>query len=283
MPEETYTTFVTTGQLAGHANDPLWIVIDSSYNLSDPEWGEKNYLEGHIPGAVYANLDRDLAAPVTPQTGRHPLPDPQQMAERLSEWGIGPGRQVVIYDNSNGSIASRLWWLLLYYGHNAAAILEGGSAKWLAENRPWVGGAEQTHPRTHFVPRPDPKMLLSAEEVDKIRLDPAWKLIDARSPIRFRGEQEPMDKIPGHIPGAVNRFHGDNTKADGTLLSTAALRKQFKELLGNTPIERTAVYCGSGVTSCLHIAVMKKIGMGIPRLYAGSWSEWIRDPQHEIA
>ena len=278
-----YTTFVTTGQLAGHAHDPLWVVIDSSYNLTEPAWGEAHYLEGHIPGAIYANLDRDLSAPITPQTGRHPLPDAAIMAERLSAWGIGPGRQVVIYDTANGAMASRLWWMLQYYGHEPAAILEGGYTKWMVESRPLAQGIEQPHSRSTFIPRPNLNFLLDSDEVDQIRLDPAWKLIDARSAIRFRGDEEPIDPVAGHIPGAVNRFHGENLKADGTLLSAAELRKQFRTLLGSIPIDKTVVYCGSGVTSCLHIAAMKKAGLGMARLYAGSWSEWIRDPKHAVA
>jgi thiosulfate/3-mercaptopyruvate sulfurtransferase len=283
MALKTFTTFITTGQLAGHAHDPLWIVIDSSFDLTNPAWGEENYLKGHIPGAVYAHLDRDLSGPITPASGRHPLPDPELMAERLSAWGIGPGRQVVIYDTANGAIAARLWWMLQYYGHHAAAILEGGYAKWVGEARPLTAGSEQPHPRARFVPKLNPALLITAEEVDAIRLDPDWKLIDARSAIRFRGEQEPIDRVAGHIPGAVNRFHGENLKQDGALLSTAELRRQFKALLGNTSTSHTAVYCGSGVTSCLHIAAMQKAGLGFPRLYAGSWSEWIQDPNHPVA
>jgi thiosulfate/3-mercaptopyruvate sulfurtransferase len=283
MAQKNYTTFVTTGQLAGHAHDPLWVVIDASFDLSKPAWGEENYLKGHIPRAIYAHLDRDLSAPISPVSGRHPLPDPELMAERLSAWGIGPGRQVVVYDTANGAIAARLWWMLQYYGHTAAAILEGGYTKWAAEARPLTAGAEQPHSRFQFMPHPNPDLLIGAEEVDTIRLDPAWKLIDARSAIRFRGEQEPIDRVAGHIPGAVNRFHGENLKPDGTLLSTVELRRQFKALLGSTPIQHTAVYCGSGVTSCLHIAALQKAGFGFPRLYAGSWSEWIRDPDHAVA
>lgn len=273
MSEKIYSTFISTGQLAGHASDPLWVVIDSSFDLAEPAWGEENYLEGHIPGAIYTHLDRELSGPHTPFTGRHPLPEPEIMAQRLSSWGIGPGRQVVIYDTVGGAFAARLWWMLQFYGHEAAAILEGGYAKWVSEDRPLVGGRETARARAEFVPHLNPAMLLSAAEVEQIRQDPAWKLIDARSAIRYRGEQEPIDPVAGHIPGAVNRFHGENLKADGTLRPTAELRKQFQALLQGTPIERSAVYCGSGVTSCLHVAVMKKIGLGVPRLYAGSWSE----------
>jgi thiosulfate/3-mercaptopyruvate sulfurtransferase len=278
-----YSDFVSASQLAAHTHDPLWLVVDCSFDLAAPEWGRENYLAGHIPGAIYAHLDNDLSAPRTPETGRHPLPDPQVMAQRLSAWGIGAGRQVVVYDTAGGAYASRLWWMLRYYGHDAAAILEGGYAKWIEEDRPLVPGNEAPHTRQEFVPILRPEMVLTIDDVDRIRLDPAWKLIDARSAVRFRGEQEPIDPVAGHIPGAVNRFHGENLTTNGTLHSNRSLRVQFKALLGDTPTERTVVYCGSGVTSCLHIAAMHRAGLGLPRLYAGSWSEWIRDPNHPIA
>jgi thiosulfate/3-mercaptopyruvate sulfurtransferase len=280
---KVYNDFVTTGQLAAHTHDPSWILIDSSYDLAEPAWGRENYLEGHIPGAIYAHLDDELSAPKTPLTGRHPLPDPVLMAERLSKWGIAAGRQVVVYDTANGAFASRLWWMLHYYGHTAAAILEGGYAKWIEEGRDLVSGEEQPRSGAAFVPKIQSEMVVTQEEIEQIRQNPEWKLVDARSAVRFRGEQEPIDPVKGHIPGAVNRFHGENLKSDGTLLAKSELKKQFKKLLGNTPIERTVVYCGSGVTSCLHIAAMAHAGLGKPKLYAGSWSEWIRDPNHPIA
>jgi thiosulfate/3-mercaptopyruvate sulfurtransferase len=279
----TFSDFVSTSQLAAHTNDPSWIVVDCSFDLAAPTWGRENYLEGHIPGAIFAHLDDDLSAPRTPQTGRHPLPDPLVMAERLSNWGIGPGRQVVVYDTAGGAYASRLWWMLRYYGHDSAAILEGGYAKWIEEDRPLVPGLEQPRPRANFSLSLRPEMVVSLADVERIRLDPAWKLIDARSAVRFRGEQEPIDPVAGHIPGALNRFHAENLDSTGVLHPNHILRQQFKALLGDTPIERTAVYCGSGVTSCFHIAAMHRAGLGMPRLYAGSWSEWIRDPSRPIS
>jgi thiosulfate/3-mercaptopyruvate sulfurtransferase len=282
MSDIRYSEFITTGQLAELVADPLWVIVDCTFDLAEPGWGEENYLEGHIPGAVYAHMDLDLSGPITPSTGRHPLPDPQKMAEKLSQWGIGPSSQVVVYDTANGAFASRLWWMLHYYGHERAAILEGGYAKWISEDRPLVPGKEHPHSPAHFTVNLRPEMVAAWGEVDKIRSDPHWKLVDARSAVRFRGEQEPIDKVAGHIPGALNRFHGENLNSDGTLLAQAELRRQFNNLLGETPPEKTIVYCGSGVTSCLHIAVMQHAGLGLPRLYAGSWSEWIRDPSRAI-
>lgn len=278
----TYSDFVTTSQLATHAHDSAWVLVDCSFDLAEPAWGRENYLEGHIPGAIYAHLDEDLSAPKTARTGRHPLPDVGIMAQRLGQWGIGPGRQVIVYDTASGAFAARLWWMLHYYGYPAAAILDGGYAKWVEEGRPLVSGQEAPHPAAHFVPKLHPEMLVSQEDVENIRLDPAWKLVDARSAVRYRGEQEPIDPVKGHIPGSVNRFHGENLKTDGTLLPKAELRRQLKKLLGGTPVNQTVVYCGSGVTSCFHVAAMYRAGLGMPRLYAGSWSEWIRDPKNPI-
>jgi thiosulfate/3-mercaptopyruvate sulfurtransferase len=279
----TYSGFITTGQLAGHATDPLWVVIDSSFDLANPEWGHANYVNGHIPGALYAHLDDDLSGPITPLTGRHPLPDPEMMAKRLSDWGIGPGRQVVVYDTAGGAFAARLWWMLRYYGHDAVAILEGGYPRWIAEKRPTVSGNEAPRPAAHFIPHLRREMLVLPGDVERIRQSPDWKLIDARSAIRYRGEQEPIDPVAGHIPGAVNRFHGENLAPDGNLLPKAELRRQFLALLDGIPADHSAVYCGSGVTSCFHIAAVEHAGLGLPRLYAGSWSEWIHDPQRPIA
>ena len=283
MTKVNFETFITTAELAQHLADPFWIIIDCTYDLAEPDWGQENYREGHIPGAVYAHMDKDLSDTINPSTGRHPLPNPARMAMRLSNWGVGPLSQVVVYDTANGAFASRLWWMLKYYGHNRVAILEGGYAKWVDEDRPLIPGIENPHPPANFVLDLQPKMLATWEEVDQIRTDPNWKLLDARTPVRFRGEQEPIDTVAGHIPGAVNRFHGQNLNADGTLLPNEELARQFRLLLGDTPVDQTVVYCGSGVTSCLHIAVMEHAGLGTPRLYAGSWSEWIRDPGRAIA
>lgn len=278
-----YTTFVSTSITAAHLNDPLWVIIDCSFDLAEPDWGEENYRAGHIPGALYAHQDRDLAGTRTALNGRHPLPDPEMMRERLSAWGIGAGRQVVVYDTAGGAFAARLWWLLQYYGHSAVAILDGGYAKWVEEDRPLTDREETPRSRTEFEINLVPEMLISLEEMQQIHASPRWTVIDARSAVRHRGEQEPIDPVAGHIPGSVNRFHALNLSPEGTILGKSELRHQFKPLMGQNPIERTVVYCGSGVTSTLHAAAMRHAGLGTPKLYAGSWSEWIRFPENPIA
>lgn len=272
-----YTTIISTGELAAHLNDPGWNIIDCRFDLAKPEWGFNAYQETHIPGAGYAHMDHDLSGPVTPQTGRHPLPDVDVMAQRLGSWGVGPDTQVVVYDTAGGAFADRLWWLLRFLGHRQTAVLDGGFPKWQRESRPVAGSVEHRSPVT-FIPRPDWSMFVSADEVDRIRQDPAFCLVDARAAERYRGEKEPIDPVAGHIPGAVNRFHGLNLSPESVFLPPEVLRAEFEALVGDTSPENVIVYCGSGVTSIHHILAMELAGMPGARLYAGSWSEWIRDP-----
>lgn len=277
-----HADLVSTQQVAQHLDDPRWVVIDCRFDLTRPEWGFNNYQQSHIPHALFADLDKDLAGPRTPQTGRHPLPDPTEFTRVLSAWGIHETTQVVVYDTSGGSFAVRLWWLLHYYGHPATAVLDGGFTQWNRENRP-VSSDVESRPPAQFEPHLQPGMLATVEDVEKIRLDPHYRLIDARSPIRYRGEQEPIDPVAGHIPGAVNRFHGSNLNSDGKFLPADQLKQQFSALLGGVPAENAIIYCGSGVTSIHHLLAMRLARLGSPRIYIGSWSEWIRDPERPIA
>lgn len=271
-----YTTIISTEELATHLHDPAWAIIDCRFDLAKPDWGAGSYAEAHIPGAVYAHLNRDLSAPVTDQTGRHPLPEVDTLVMTLGNWGIGNNTQVVAYDTTGGSYAGRLWWLLRFLGHNAVAVLDGGFPKWQKEGRPVTGGVEHRTP-SHFTGKPDWSLATSADEVEQIRLDPGYRLIDARAPERFRGEVEPIDPVAGHIPGAVNRFHALNLSPDGTFLPPEILRAQFEDLLQGISPENAVVYCGSGVTSIHHLIAMQIAGLPGARLYPGSWSEWIVD------
>lgn len=273
-----YTTIISTEALSNHLNDPDWVIIDCRFDLAKPDWGFTSYQEAHIPGAGYAHLDHDLAGPVTPQTGRHPLPDVSEMAGRLGYWGIRQDTQVVVYDTAGGAFAGRLWWLLRFLGHPRAAVLDGGFQKWQRESRLVNSGVERREP-VIFTPQPDWSMVVFAGDVERIRQDPAYRLVDARSAERYRGEKEPIDPVAGHIPGAVNRFHGQNLTPEGVFLPPEKLRAEFEALVGNTPSENVVVYCGSGVTSIHHILAMQLTGLPGARLYVGSWSEWIRDPK----
>jgi thiosulfate/3-mercaptopyruvate sulfurtransferase len=272
-------TIISTEVLAQHLKDPNWVIIDCRFELMDPAWGFEEYQSFHIPGAIYANLDKDLSAPKTPQTGRHPLPDPEKFLRKIAEWGITPEKQVVVYDTAAGAFAARLWWMLRLYDLTTVAVLDGGIGAWLAEKRETNSGIETAKASAPLLKLTyDANMIASADQVEQIRQDPGFLLLDARSPIRYRGEEEPIDPVAGRIPGAVNRFHTENLTRDGVLKPAEVLQIEFSELLGNIPPSNVVVYCGSGVTSCFHLLAMEHIGLTGARLYAGSWSEWIRDP-----
>lgn len=277
-----HTNIISTADLAANLDHPDWVVMDCRFDLAKPEWGFEEYISGHIPGSGYAHLDKDLAAPIIPESGRHPLPSIDVFASKLGGWGIGNSTQVVVYDTTGGVYAGRLWWLLRFLGHSSAAVLDGGFQKWVNEGRPLATGVQQVHPPVHFTPNPNWDMVMDAAAVERIRQDPSFCLVDARSPERFRGENEPIDPVAGHIPGAVNRFHGKNLAPDGTFLPPDTLREQFTDLIGRTSPENVVVYCGSGVTSIHHILAMELAGLPGAKLYAGSWSEWIRDRKRPI-
>src|SRR5687768_10920110 len=204
-----FTTLVSADTLAAHLADPDWLVVDCRFDLAQPAAGEAAYRAGHIPGALYAHLDRDLSSPITATTGRHPLPDPERFAATLSSWGVTADTQVIAYDADNGMYASRLWWLLRWVGHRAVAVLDGGFAKWVSDGRPISVVEDQNEP-VDFHPAPRAGMTVAADEVATLRLDPNWRLVDSRAPERYRGEVEPMDPVAGHIPGAANHFFQEN-------------------------------------------------------------------------
>lgn len=284
-PEPLFTTLVTTQQLLDGLHDPNWIIVDCRFDLPVPEWGLTEYRKAHIPGAIYAHLNRDLSGVVTPATGRHPLPSPEEFSTKLSQMGISNSSQVIVYDASGGSYAARLWWMLKWLGHERVAVLDGGFQKWINEGLPVQDGIERKPP-TNFSGSPQPGQIANIQEIELIIEEPEgskFLLIDARSPVRFRGEREPVDSVPGHIPGAINRFHGDNLGPDGTFLSAQDLKTQFEALLHGISPENAIVYCGSGVTSCHDLLAMQLAGLPGARLYPGSWSEWIRDPSHPRA
>jgi len=282
----TYTTLISTHELAQHIEDPAWAIMDCRFSLTNPTRGQQDYLEAHIPGAIYVHLEKDLAAPAIPgQTGRHPLPPVDRLVDNFSRWGITTGVQVVVYDDApgaSGAIAGRLWWLLRYLGHDSIALLDGGWSRWQLENRPVRGGIE-VRSKSIFTPRLHPELLASSLDVEASRLDSGSRVIDSRSSDRYRGENETIDPIAGHIPGAISAPYMENFGADGLLLPVDRLRERFGELLGSVPADKTVFYCGSGVTAALNLIALKHAGMGDARLFIGSGSEWITDPSHPIA
>jgi thiosulfate/3-mercaptopyruvate sulfurtransferase len=277
----TYTTLISTSDLAERLTDATWAIVDSRFDLTDTDKGERLYQEAHIPGAVYAHLERHLSGPKTGRNGRHPLPDVEQFSGRLGQWGIGPGVQAVVYDQDVGMYASRLWWMLRYLGHEAAAVLDGGMAKWVREGRPTQAGVERRSP-TQFSGSPRDAMRVTVEDVERVRLDPAHLVIDARAPERYRGEVEPLDPVAGHIPGAANLYSLSNVNPDGTFLAPNILRAKFQALLGDVPPSQAITYCGSGVAAAHNLLAMEIAGLSGAKLYVGSWSEWCADPARSV-
>ena len=267
-----HTTLVSTQQLADHLG--RWRIFDCRHDLMKPELGAQQYSAAHIPGALFASMDRDLSAPKTGKNGRHPLPDAATFVAWLGRQGIGPEDQVVCYDSGNGVMAARLWWMLRWIGHRAVAVLDGGAGKWLKEGRPM--DAMVTQPKPTAYPSRKPAGALSAQEV-QANLKHLY-LLDARTPARYRGEQEPIDPVAGHIPGAKNRSSGDNVLPDGTFKATASLKEEFLSVLGKQNPSEVVHYCGSGVSACHNLLAMEVAGLTGGKLYPGSWSEWIADP-----
>jgi thiosulfate/3-mercaptopyruvate sulfurtransferase len=275
-----HTTIVSTDTLATQLGGE-WVVVDCRFDLQDERWGHEQYRAAHIPGAMYASLSHDMAGPKSGVNGRHPLPSLDALNAAFGRLGIARGTQVVAYDQDSGMYASRLWWLLRYAGHDAVAVLDGGWAKWNREGRPVRSGEESRSPTT-FTAVPRAEMRMDVDDVARQLGNAGTLLIDARAPERYEGRTEPIDRVPGHIPGAANHHYRSNAGDDFTLLPPQQLREQFVRVLGeHTPAE-AVMYCGSGVTACHNLLAMTHAGLPGARLYAGSWSEWSSDPARPI-
>jgi thiosulfate/3-mercaptopyruvate sulfurtransferase len=268
------STLVSTGELA--ANLSKWRVFDCRHDLANSKLGEQQYREAHIPGALFAHLDRDLSGRKTGTNGRHPLPDPQDFEKWLEKTGLTPHDQAVCYDGGPGAMAARLWWMLRWIGHERVAVLDGGFAKWTKEARPVTVDVPL------FTPFNYPIRLKGDAAVDVRAVEAGLGkslLVDARAPVRYRGEQEPIDPVAGRIKGAKNRFNMNNVSAQGTFKSPDELKKEFQSVLqGRSPSE-VIHYCGSGVAACHNLLAMELAGLKGGKLYAGSWSEWSADPK----
>ena len=272
-----FQTIIDVDTVHGRLDDPRLLIIDARFNLMDVDEGRRAYLEAHIPGAQYAHLDEDLSGPPLTDAGRHPLPSAQAMKRLFARFGVEEGIQVVTYDQRDGAVAARLWWMLRYMGHDAVAVLDGGWKAWTAAGLPTASGVER-RPAGAFRGEPRRDWLVTLERVHAAR-----RLIDARDPRRYRGEHEPLDPVAGHIPGAVNHYYGANLDADGRFLPPAALLERFSATLAGTPAEQAVYYCGSGVTACHDLLAACHAGLPAGGLYVGSWSEWCSDPERPIA
>jgi thiosulfate/3-mercaptopyruvate sulfurtransferase len=271
-----HTTLVSTAELAAHLDDPAWVVVDCRHDLANPDAGTQDYAAGHIPGARFLHLDRDLSAPRNGKNGRHPLPDAQTFTRTLGAAGVEAGKQVIAYDARLGVYAARLWWMLRWLGHEQVAVLDGGYAKWTAEGRATTHLIPGATP-ARFSAEPRPLSVDCAEMVRSLSR-PGRRVIDARSADRYRGENETLDPVGGRIPGSLNRFYRDNLERNGCFKPAAELRQAFVALLGATPPEAVVHSCGSGVSACHNLLAMEIAGLPGSKLYPGSWSEWCSDP-----
>ena len=277
----SYTTLISTDVLANRLSDPNVVVVDCRYKLDEEGWGRREYAARHVPSAVYASLGHDLAGPRTGTNGRHPLPDPRTFAKTVGRLGIASGVQAVAYDQDNGMYASRLWWMLRWLGHDAVAVLDGGFAKWTKEGRATVSGEETRAPR-EFAASARSQMVVDADRVSSLLAMRESTLVDARAPERYRGETEPIDKLPGHIPGAANHFFQWNLDERGTFRTPEELRDRLRQSIGDVPPDRLVCYCGSGVTACHNLLALEHAGFRGAKLYPGSWSEWSSDPARPV-
>ena len=277
-----YTTLISTETLHQQLNNPGWIVVDCRFSLADTEAGAKAYRHGHIANARYAHLDKDLSSPITAFTGRHPLPNFALLAKKLGDWGITNTSQVVAYDDTSGAFAGRLWWLLRCMGHDKVAVLDGGIKNGQKQGLPVTTTLPAVKPAT-FRPYLNEDAWLNALQVQNSLARKSICLIDARTPERYRGEQEPIDPVAGHIPYALNRAFQLNLDSNGLFLPAEKLREQFKQLIGAGAPEQVVHYCGSGVTACHNLLAMEHAGLTGSKLYAGSWSEWIRNKNRAVA
>ena len=275
------TTLVDAPTLAAHLTDPAFVIVDCQFKLDDPGWGRAAYERAHIPGAFYADLNRDLSGAPSGTNGRHPLPSVDAVQETFSGLGIDRSRQVVAYDQDNGMFASRLWWMLRWLGHDAVAVLDGGLAAWVGDGFA-TSSTIEVPVRRPFAARPRLDATVTADEVAAAGAASGQRVIDARAPQRFRGEVEPIDRAAGHIPGARNYFFMKSVGANGRFDSPAALRARLESALDGVPPERAICYCGSGVTAAHVLLAMQHAGLTGAKLYPGSWSEWSSDAGRRV-
>ncbi|MGB9673688.1 MAG: sulfurtransferase [Anaerolineales bacterium] len=280
-----FTTLISPSELMGHLQDENWAILDTRFTLGDPERGQMDYYRAHIPHAIYVHPEKDMSGPIIPgKTGRHPLLPLEDTTNLFSRLGIDQDVQVVIYDDWNaaaGAVAARLWWMLRWLGHTRVAVLDGGWNAWLAHNYPTTPEITTRQPR-QFTPQLHLEIYASMADTKAALLYPSWQVVDSRTADRYRGENETIDPIAGRIPGALNLPYLENCLPDGRFKPKEEIRSQFKRVLGDTPASKTIFYCGSGLTSALNVLAMVYAGLGNARLYVGSWSEWITDPNNPI-
>ena len=284
MPHTHYTTLISATNLAERlaAAPGSILVFDCRFDLAAPESGEKAYAQGHIPGAHYLHLDRDLSGVKTGTNGRHPLPERAALVTKLASFGLNEGQQVVAYDAQGGMYAARLWWLLRWLGHDSVALLDGGLQAWEAAGNS-LDSAVPAKSQGTFKAGAPLQVTIDAQAIERSIGTRDHLLIDARAADRYRGENETIDPVGGHIPGAPNHFFKNNLTAEGRFKTAHELREAFGSLVGTTPADRIVLQCGSGVTACHNVLAMEIAGLHGAALYPGSWSEWSADPGRPVA
>ena len=271
-----FTTIISTDDLAENLHKSNWVIFDCRSSLQD-------YQTSHIPESRHCHLENDLSSPITPNSGRHPLPDFDKLSILLGNWGVDKDTQIIAYDATGGAdYASRLWWQLRTFGHQNVAVLDGGFQQWERDQKTLTQDLPEIIPKT-FISNIDETQWLETEAIQKNLSDKTFTILDARAAERFRGEIEPFDTVAGRIPEAINRAFMLNLNEDGRFLSAQDLRQQFNDLLGDLPPQKLVHQCGSGVTACHNMLAMEIAGLSGSRLYVGSWSEWIRDKKRPIA
>ncbi|HET6756749.1 MAG TPA: sulfurtransferase [Burkholderiales bacterium] len=277
----SHTTLVQAAELAAHLGDPNWIVFDCRHDLVDFEAGRLAYLDSHILGARFAHLEEDLSGPRTGKNGRHPLPNPEKFAGWLAKMGVDETKQVVAYDASGAAFASRLWWMLKWLGHGCVAVLDGGFRLWTSLGFPVTSELPKITPASFK--RKIQENFVDSRYIEAQLHRPDCVIIDARSPERFRGQNETLDPVGGHIPGAHNRFFMNNLDSEGRFKPRETLRQDFIQLTADCAPEQVVHQCGSGVTACQNLLAMEIAGLHGSKLYPGSWSEWCADSSRPIS
>lgn len=273
---------IDTAQLSEHLQDSTWLVFDCRHDLADAARGPRVYGEGHIAGAFFAAVETELSGTTTGANGRHPLPEAKEFAAFLNRHGATSTTQIVAYDDVGGQYAARLWWLARWIGLTRVGVLDGGLPKWIAEGRPLTTAVPPLRAFGKVVAQPNSAVVRTTADVVAVAAGGRGLVLDARAPERFRGEVEPIDRVAGHIPTAKNRFFKTNLRADLTFRPAGELRREFEILLGELRPEQVIHQCGSGVTACVNLLAMERAGFGGSKLYPGSWSEWIADPNRPV-
>ena len=278
----TYTTLIDVNTLATRLADPKLVVFDCRHDLAKPEWGGEVYAQSHLPGARFAHLDENLSGPKTGKNGRHPLPDPVAFAQWLGQMGVGNDTQVVGYDSTGGTYGSRLWWMMRWIGHDRVAVLDGGWDAWLKAGHAVTADvltARATTLRVNLRPH-------AAVDVSSVLSNigrKSFMVIDARANDRFHGQNETIDPVAGHIPGATNRFFKENLDAQGRFKAPNVLKSEFSAVLAGRAPTEIVHQCGSGVTACHNALAMEIAGLSGSKVFPGSWSEWIADRARPIS